>query len=796
MFKNYFVIAWRNLKRNKAYAFINTFGLSLSIACAILIFTMVTYQLSFEKFNPSPERTYRVVSEFHYNSTEYQPGVPQPLGKAFRNDYSITEKTARVMAYDRALISVTDKGVTRKFDEENGASYAEPEFFDIFNFPLLEGDKATVLKEPNTALITQTLAKKYFGEENAIGKIIRYDNKIDFRITGILKDIPANTFRQQEIYLSYDNLKDVNRYFASDSGWGNFTSGMQFFIRLKPGVTASSVEKSLPAFVKKYVDADDVKYTQFNLQPLLDIHFNTDYYADTSKKYLWALSLIGIFLIVTACVNFVNLATAQALNRSREVGVRKVLGSLRSQLFWQFIAETATISLFALLVAFSLAHLVLPWLNDLFQTKMTTGLFENAQMLTFMALLLVAVIFLSGSYPGLVLARFQPVLALKGKLNQKHIGGFSLRRVLVVTQFVISQLLIIGMIVIASQIHYSKTSDLGFNKDAIITLPIPINDRMKMKTLQDRLSQLRGVENVSLCSQAPAASSNNLTTVRFDNRVKNESWEVNFKAADEKYVPAFGLKLVAGRNIFASDSSREVLVNETFVKKLGLASSQEIIGKMVSVSGDAPVPIVGVVKDFYNQSFRQAIDPLSITTRTVSYQNCAVKLNLSDTKPLLAVIEKTWNDTYPDYVYSYHFLDERIARFYRMDNVMLGLVEGFAGIAILIGCLGLYGLVSFMAVQKTKEIGVRKVLGAGLRSILWLFGKEFARLLVIAFLIAAPVSWWAMNKYLQEFKYRITIGPGIFALAILSTLLVALLTVSYRSLMAAVANPVKSLRAE
>ncbi|HZE85468.1 MAG TPA: FtsX-like permease family protein, partial [Puia sp.] len=418
------------------------------------------------------------------------------------------------------------------------------------------------------------------------------------------------------------------------------------------------------------------------------------------------------------------------------------------------------------------------------------------QMISFMVFLLILVIFLSGSYPGLVLARFQPVLALKGKLNQRHIGGFSLRRVLVVTQFVISQLLIIGTIVIAGQIHYSQTSDLGFNKDAIITLPIPVYDKMKMKTLQDRLSVLRGIEKVSLCSQAPAASSNSLSNVRFDTHSRNEPWEVNYKSADDQYVAAFGLRLVAGRNIFASDTSREVLVNETFVKKLGIASAQEIIGKMVSVSDQDPVPIVGVVKDFYNQSFRQAIDPLSITTRSDSYQNCAVKMNLANTKPLLAAIEKTWNDTYPDYVYSYHFLDERIARFYRMDTVMLGLVEGFACIAILIGCLGLYGLVSFMAIQKTKEIGVRKVLGAGLQSILWLFGKEFLRLLIIAFLIAAPVAWWAMNKYLQEFRYRITIGPGIFILAILSTLVVALLTVSYRSLRAAVANPVKSLRSE
>ena len=797
MIRNYLKIGWRNLTRNKSYAFINIFGLSLGIACSIVIFTLISYHLSFDTFHKNKDRVYRLVTEWHDDEVGHSQAVPSPLGKAFRNEYTFAEKTARVIDYENVLIALPLEKEIKKFKEESGVVYAEPAFFDILDFPLVKGDKKTFLSNPNSAAITEKIAKKYFGNEDPMGKTIRVNNHTNFLITGILKDIPSNTDRKQEIYLSYDNLKAQSTWIANDSSWGGVYSGSQCYVLLKPGVQPTQTDAALHQLILKNYTGRDQKVWFFKLQPIADIHFNTDFDGYADRKYLWAFFFIGVFLIVTACVNFINLATAQALNRSKEIGIRKVLGSLPSQLFWQFIAETALITFFAILLAIGFAAVALPFINGLFKTGITLHLFTNLPLVLFLLVIGVLVTFLSGSYPGLILARFQPVLALKSKLSQKHIGGFSLRRVLVVTQFAISQMLIIGTIVIASQMHYSKNSDLGFNKEAVIMLPVPIQDKVKMNTLKTRLATVSGVEKLSLCMGAPAWSSNNNTGVRFDTRPTDEHWGINLKSADDDFIKTFDIKMVAGRNVFPADTIKEFLVNETFVKKLNLKSPQEVIGKNLSINGGSTTaPIVGVVKDFYNYSFHSNISAICIMPNYSAYRNCAVKINMKNLHPALASFEKIWNETYPDYLYSYQFLDERIAEFYELDTIMLKMVQAFAGIAILIGSLGLYGLVSFMAVRKTKEIGVRKVLGASIQNILWLFGKEFARLLLIAFVIAAPVAWWAMSKYLQDFKNRINIDAGVFLLAITCTFLIAGLTVGYRSVKAALTNPVKSLRTE
>lgn len=796
MLKNYFKIAWRNLQRNKAYAIINVLGLSLGIACCIVIFTLISYHLSFDAFHHNSDRIYRLVTEWQGEEKDYSGAVPQPLGKAFRTEYTFAERTARMVDYPQPVIAIPGGQEVKKFEEKAGIVYAEPEILDIFNFPLVQGNSKTALSSPNSAVITEKLAKKYFGTQQAMGKTIKVNNHTDFIITGIMKDLPANTDYKQEVWLSYQNLKDRNAWLASDSSWGGVYSGSQCFTLLKAGAAQAQVNKALMQIVKKYYTGREANEWVFKLQPLADVHFNPVYGGYADKKYLWALFFIGLFLVVTACVNFINLATAQALNRSKEVGIRKVLGSLRMQLFWQFIAETALITFFAIVIAYGLAEAAMPWLNDLFKTEMSLHLFSNWRVPVFLLAMAALVVFISGSYPGLVLARFQPVLALKARLSQKHIGGFSLRRILVVTQFAISQMLIIGTIVIASQMHYSKTSNLGFNKDAIVMLPVPQRDQTKINTLRNQLAAVPGVEKISFCYQAPAASSNSNTDLRFDNRSEDEHWGINVKNADDQYVKTFGLQLVAGRNFFPSDTLREFLVNETFVKKLQLQPA-DVIGKKLSVNGGTQTaPIVGVVKDFYNYSFHSEIAPICIAPKMDNYGNCAIKIGGNNTRATLAAFEKIWNRAFPDYVYSYQFLDDRIANFYELDMIMLKLVQSFAFIAIFIGCLGLYGLVSFMAVRKTKEIGVRKVLGASTQNILWLFGKEFSRLLLIAFAIAAPFAWWVMHLYLQDFKYRISIGAEIFLLAIGATFIIAGITVGYRSLRSAVANPVKSLRTE
>jgi len=501
MLKNYFKIAWRNLKRNRAYATINVVGLSLGIACAILIFVLVSFHLSFDGFHKNKGRIYRVVTELHNEEINYQPGTPPAFTKAFKNDYTFIEKAARAVRFRR---QVSIPAENKKFDEDDGIVCTEPAFFEIFDFPLTEGNIKTALNEPNSAMITQKIAKKYFGTENAMGKIIRIDNKTDFKITGILKDLPLNTDRKTEIYVTDLNIKDFSPWMARPDAWGGINSETHCFVLLKPGVKAADVEKVFPAFKQKYYANDPVNLRSnvFKMQPLADIHFNPNYDGFADKKYLWAFSLVGIFLIITACVNFVNLATAQALNRSKEVGIRKVLGSRRPQLFWQFIAETTLITFFSVLLAYGMARLGLPFINDLFKTSLTINPFVNISLLVYTIMVAITVIFLSGSYPGLVLSGFHPIEALKGKLSQNNVGGFSLRRILVITQFGISQMLIIGTIVIAGQMRYSKTADLGFQKDGIVMLRIPSNDSIAlthMNVLKNKLAGIAGVSNVSFC---------------------------------------------------------------------------------------------------------------------------------------------------------------------------------------------------------------------------------------------------------------------------------------------------------
>ncbi len=796
MIKNFFTIAWRTLWKNKAYAGINILGLSLGIGCSILIFALVSYHLSFDDFHPDKDRIYRVVTEFHDEVADYSQGVPSPLGKAFRNDFDFAEKSARVISYDDMLISFESGGVLKKFQEEKGVAYAEPGFFDIFHFPLLHGNKATVLQTPGQALITDRLARKYFGDaESAMGKTIRVNNKTSFAVVGILQDIPVNTDRRQEIYLSYTDIKDQNKRLASDSSWGSINSGSMFFVRLRPAISAARVNRGLAQMGRKYQEGRDAQTTLFRLQPLADIHFNADFDGYADRKYLWALFFIGLFIIVTACVNFINLATAQALNRSTEVGIRKVLGGLQVQLFWQFMTETTFIAMLSIVIGYLLALAALPALNALFKTEINIGVLSGAPLLLFLLGLLVVVVFLSGSYPGLVLSRFKPVAALKSKLSQKEVGGFSLRRMLVIAQFTISQMLIIGTIVIAGQLHYAQTSDLGFNKSATILLPLPSNDPVKLHTMRTRIGAIAGIRDISFCDNPPASESNNSTNFRFGNRQEDEHWEVTTKYADDNYLQTFGLKVIAGRNYFPSDTIREVLINETTVRRLNLSSASAAIGQPVKI-GHNKGTVVGVVRDFNNKSLHSEISPIAIFPGHLQYHTCAVRIDPVHIRADLGAFEKLWNDTYPDYLYAYQFLDDSIAKFYELDNSLLTLVEFFAVIAVFIGCLGLYGLTAFMAVRKTKEIGVRKVLGASIPSILWLFGREFSRLVLIAFAVAAPAAWWIMHQYLQDFKYRIAIGPVIFLLAIAVTLVIVVLTVGYQSMRSALANPVKSLRTQ
>jgi cell division protein FtsX len=791
MLRNYVKIALRKLNRHKSYTLINVVSLSLGIACAILIFTLVKYHLSFDTFHADQDRIYRITTELHAEKVTYSTGVPNPMGEAFKRGYDVAEVVGRIGFLKGQVIAVSPE---KKFEEE--VAFADPDFLRIFNFPLVEGSSQAALQERNTALVTDRIAKKYFGNQDPIGKLLKLGNSLVFRITGVLQDLPATTDFHTEIYLPYDNLQDHAPWLVEKDWWVGFNKEMQCFIRLKPGVSAAMVDsKILPAITDKYYDKENAKLFHFKLQPLSDVHYNPKLRGYTEKKNLWTFALIGFFLVVTACVNFINLATAQALGRSREIGVRKALGSMQGSLFWQFITETAFIAGLAMTIALGLAYLAVPFVNQWFDIELAINPLTDPYLLAFLLGLLVIVIFCSGAYPGLILARFQPVLALKGKVSQQSVGGFSLRRGLVVAQFAISQLLIIGTLIVTNQLRYSQQADMGFRKDAIVILPIPDNQKSKISTLGAQLSEMAGVENVTFFDSPPATEFLASTGIRFDSRPKNESFNISYKTGDDQFVPTFKIPILAGRNLVPSDTVREYLLNETAVKSLGLASLQDVIGKSATINGKLGT-IVGVMKDFHFKSFRTAIEPLCLTTRREMYNSCGIKVNPANLGATLDHFEKAWTALYPSSIYTYRFLDEDIDRLYKLDTMILRLIQAFAGIAIFVGCLGLYGLVSFMAAQKKKEIGVRKVLGASTSGILWLFGKEFSRLLLVAFMLAAPLAWWVMNKWLANFVYRIELGAGIFILAILITFLVALLTVGFQSVKAALVNPIKTLRTE
>ncbi|GAB4498350.1 MAG: ABC transporter permease [Saprospiraceae bacterium] len=793
MIQNYFTIALRKLSKQRDYALLNVLGLALSIACSILIFALIRYHLSFDTWHKNAGRTARVLMDVQTEIIMPFPGAPTPMSKALRNECAFLEKTAVRSAHEEVLVSVVnDLGDRNKYKEVGKFAWVEPEYLEILDLPLIQGD-VSGLKEPNTVAITENLARKYFGDAEPLGRTLRLNNRTDLRVVAVLRDLPENTDYKQEILGSWATLKNLAGESNNLDNWGGARGDNYCFALLKEGHDMSELEAFMPQMIKKYPHPDKAELFQYKAKPLLGLHFDTDYGFGVNKKYLWALGCIGLFLLITACVNFVNMATAQALTRIREVGVRKSLGSTRGQLFWQFMFETGLIVTVSLLVGFLLARLALPYLNNWLYVNLRFDSSLLAAIVIFLIGLDIALTFLAGFYPGLMQSGFSPVVSLKASADVPGTGGFSLRRILVTTQFIISQVLIIGAAVITAQMRYAQEANWGFRPGAILTLEIPEQDNMK--SLQQQIAQIAGVKSVSLCYQPPAAGNNNQIGFRYDNRPDGEPWLVNDKPADTEYVETFGLELVAGRNIQPSDTVREFLVNETFVKKLNLSSPNDILNKIITLDS-AKAPVVGVLRDFHNWSLEEPISPILIGARANSYETCAVQLDPGNPAPALAQIREVWERHYPDHFYEHRFMDERIADFLEAETMMLRLVRSFAGISIFIGCLGLYGLATFMVTRKRKEVGIRKTLGASVPGILWLFGKEYTRLILIAFALAAPVAWWAMNAWLEDYAYRISIGAGIFLISLLATFAVAAMTVGVQSVRAALANPVKSLRSE
>ncbi|MBV8253194.1 MAG: ABC transporter permease [Chitinophaga sp.] len=795
MIRNYFKVALRNLVKNKTYGLLNVLGLALSLTCGILIVMMVRFHLSFDNFHKDSDRIYRIVTEQHRDRIFYSASVPPPLGKAFMNDYAYAEDMCRFVNPGTVLLT-TKFGNEVKKVKESSVIFAEPSYLNMFAFRLLESDKQP-LNEPNTAILTEKMARKYFGNTNPINQIFYLESRQAIRVTGIMQDLPGNTDQNGQIIISWISLKGFNNWFLSEDSWGGITSGLSCYVRLRPGGNIAAIEKDLDAYVPRF-RPHNKNVHHYKLQPLSDVHFNARYGGVMEKKNLWILSLIGVFLLITACMNFINLATAQALNRSKEVGIRKALGSQRSQLFWQFIAETAIITLTATLLAVILSYLTLPFFGSLFHSDIPYQLFRDPLLISMLLLMFVVVTFLAGAYPGLILSGFKPVAALKGKLSLQQMGGFNTRKSLIVVQFSISLVLIIVMMVITRQMQYAKEFNMGFDKEAIVMVPMGTDDPdISTKTLLHQLGTIPGIEHISLCYASPSSQATWSTSVYFDHRAEAEAFQGSVKGIDENYLATFGLKLVAGKNIFPADSAREILINETMVKKLGLATPEEAIGKNITIGGGVlAAPITGVVADFHDGSLHRDIEAIAMAIFPSQYEYYAIKLDSRRMAATLPAIEKAWSAMYPDKLYTYEFLDDTIAAYYTTEETMLKIIRVFSLLAIFIACLGLYGLVSFMVVQKRKEIGIRKILGGTVPGILWLFGKEFSRLILLSFLFAAPLGWWLMHNWLQDFRYHVDLGPGVFAAAIIITMIIAALTVGMQSIRAAMMNPVKSLKSE
>ncbi|TSJ44130.1 FtsX-like permease family protein [Mucilaginibacter corticis] len=800
MIKNYFKTAIRNLSRHKINSVINIAGLAVGFAAFLLIFLVVQYEQSFDAFHTKKDRIYRVVR----NSTDkvnpgYRTGVPVPVTATLRHELPEVKNAAAISSAGdvQVVVPAENASALKKFREKDGIYFAEPQFFQMFDFSLSEGDLKTALTEPNTVLLTKATAIKYFGDaKGVIGKTIKMSGKL-VKITGVLNDPPTNTDFPMKAVVSYITVAARNA-----NNWGGINDENYCFVELAAGDTQSRLDRALAGFTTRYIKPVNHDY-YLAAQPLAGLHYDERYGNFTgrtfSKGLILALNLIGLFLLIVACVNFINLTVAQAINRGREVGVRKVLGGSRLQLMVQFLGETGITSFFAFLFSLLIVVFCLPGLSNLMDIHLSAATLYSGKLIVFMLGTLIIVSLISGIYPALVLSGFNPVAVLKGGgMGADHTRGVFFRRGLVVFQFVIAQALIIGTLVVTSQMDYFRNADMGFRKSAVIYASFPTDSvaRTRVDYLHNELAKIPGVEKVGMSMFPMVDEGGWATELRTPTKNTPDSYiVVNMKISDPGFFSVYNLRLAAGRAYFPSDTMREYVVNETVVKSLGIRNNQEAIGKLINVGGRI-LPIVGVVKDYHYNSLRDAIGPIVMSSDKRGFHLASLQIDLRQSKSVVEAMDRLWGKTFPEYSFEYHFMDQAVENYYKQENQLSKLYTIFSGIAIFISCLGLYGLISFMAVQRKKEIGIRKVLGAPVKNIVMLLSKEFTVLVIIAFFIAAPLAWYFMHQWLQNYTFHINLGIWFFAATILSSISIAWLTVGYTAIKAALANPVKSLRTE
>jgi putative ABC transport system permease protein len=811
MLKNYFKTACRRLMHNLNYTFINIAGLATGIAVCTLIFIIIQFHQSFDNFHPHKERIYRILTEYHQEgaAVSYSKDLPFPLPSGLKTSFPQLEQVAPVFASQNdQLLLLDENGHTEKtFKEQSGVFYTNPAFFSIFQFPLLAGSY-TSLKDPNNVLITKEIAEKYFGNwESAMGKTIKlegggsvFEHGTDIlKVTGVLATIPANTDFQLKLVVAFGT--GITGYLSKSNDWDASTANLGCYILLAPNISAHSFNQHLKAYAIKTKSPE--QKDRFIVQSLQDVHYDrqTGNYSNKtiSTELLNILWLIAAFILLIACVNFINLSTALAVNRAKEIGIRKVLGCSKYQLQIQFIIETFLIVTAAVLLALIISIFTLPYINRFSGLSISFDILRTPVFTLFLLALTMVVTALAGFYPALVLSGLKPVNSLKLKLSPNS-AGISLRRCLVVFQFIIAQALLIGTLIIVKQMSYFMDQPLGFDKDAIVNVPFRVDSLRisRLDHLKQQLLAINGIQSVSYSSNTPVEENQDTWSAISLGHAKQETdFKVITKFADDAYLSTYKLELIAGRNVQPAYYTKEFLVNESLLKSLGIQNPEDILNKEISTWGGLiKCPVVGVIKDFNNRSFRNDLAPMLISTNNTMYNQAGIKLNTSNIAATLQAVQKIFEQTFPDFVYEYQFLDDKVAGFYKQESQLATLYKTFAAIAIFLSCLGLYGLASFMAVRRIKEVGIRKVLGASAGSIVYLFSTEFIILIAIALVIASPITWYFVHQWLQNYAFRIELNWWYFFIGGLASVLIALITVSLQAIKAAMANPVKSLRSE
>ncbi len=823
MFNSYLKIALRILFRNKLYSLVNILGLAIGVSTCLVIYLLVSFELSFENFHPDRERIYRITSGFKNQDGKYffNAGLSAPMPESILQEVPGIEYLTACHVWESKVTVPNDKNDTKNLPKTWKSNNAEilicqPQYFNIFNYKWLEGNQKTALQTPNEVILTKNEAEKYFGKiplQQVLGKQLYFNDSLVTTVTGIVKELPDNSDFKFKVFISFKSIETKNwrKEFQLDE-WTNTNSSSMAFVKLSQNTTAGNINTKFPTFLKKHLDQKDewnIGRT-LNLQPLSDIHFNAEFGDNFSRQVhlptLYSLLGIAVFLLLIAAINFVNLATAQSITRVKEIGVRKVLGSNRKSLIIQFLCETLIITTLAVLLSVLFVEPIL-WVFEDFVPKELHFNILDPNTIAFLILITVVTCVLSGLYPAWIISSYQPVSSLKNQVVNGQSRTAFLRKALITFQFTASQVFILGTIIVATQSRFMINKDLGFKKDAIINFYSDWHDTEsnKKNVLIQKLTQIPEVEMVSL-GDKPAKNGYSTNRVTYRNGKKEVKLDVHRRSVDANYIPMYGLKIIAGRNLTTSDTAKEFVINESYAKALGFNKPEQAIGQFLIYSGgkgDINLPIVGVVADFHLQPLHKAIQPLYMMSEN-KYEtafNVKVRSNgqsSADFKAVLAKIGKAYKEVYPNSYeeFSPEFFDESIAKFYEKEERFAKILNTATGIAILISCMGLFGLVAFTTQQRTKEIGIRKVLGASVSQIVKLLSKDFLKLVILGIVIASPIAYWAMNKWLQDFAYRVNISWWIFALAAVASIIIALISVSYQSIKAALMNPVKSLRAE